>query len=142
MWALKRALKYLLNQALDKSTTMNVWSCSFDTSLIIWKTFEDHCIRERIILHVINDLFACTNLFFHLDHSSFSNHLPSILLNLNMISHETTSTWLLYFVPSNSHAKFVPPLIITSSHQIVVKADLSLKWFDEYNHQLSALFMI
>jgi len=142
LWSLQKALELTFNQALDKSMTMNMWSCGLDLALSTSKTFEDQCTRERLFLYAMNDLFVPTNLFFHLDHSSLFNHIPSILPNLNIIMEQPTPPLPLYFVLSDSHAKFVPSITTTSSHQIVVKAISGLKWLDEYNQQLSALSVI
>ncbi|CAF1491589.1 unnamed protein product [Adineta steineri] len=142
MWALQTAIKYSFNEALDKSMTMNTWSCGLDIHLKTWQFFEDQCTRENLISYAMNDLFASTKLFFHFDLSTFSNHFTSFLPSLNLIKQQPSTTFPLYFVLSDSHSTFVPPLITTSSYQIVVKSISGLKWFDAKQRHLSALSLI
>ena len=60
----------------------------------------------------------------------------------NMAPNHSSPQLPTYFVLSDSHAKFLPRLITTSSHHIVVNATRGLKWLDNYNESLSALSVL
>ena len=53
----------------------------------------------------------------------------------------TTSTSKKYFVLADSHAKFVPRLTTTQTHQLIIKSISGLKWIDDNQHHLSALHL-
>ena len=65
-WSLQKAVRFVFNQALDKSLTFNIWSCGLDLSLNTWRTDNDQHTRQALMSYMINDLFASTNLFFTL----------------------------------------------------------------------------
>jgi len=48
----------------------------------------------------------------------------------------------IYFVLTDSHGKYVPPVINSPSYKIIVKAVSGLKWIDQYNSQLSASALV
>jgi hypothetical protein len=59
-----------------------------------------------------------------------------------MATSKSSTTSPIYFVLIDSHGKYVPSTITTSSYPIVVKAVSGLKWADNYNFRLSALTLL
>lgn len=47
-----------------------------------------------------------------------------------------------YFILTDSHGKYVPPLISTPAYSIEVMAISGLKWIDQYNPNLSAMTLL
>ena len=60
----------------------------------------------------------------------------------NMSSQSSTSTSFKYFVLADSHAKFIPPVTSTPTHQIIITSISGLKWVDNHQHHLSAIHQL
>ncbi|CAF3186399.1 unnamed protein product [Rotaria sp. Silwood2] len=58
-----------------------------------------------------------------------------------MAFQSTTSTPKKYFVLADSHARFVPRLTTTPTHQIIIESIFGLKWIDDGQHHLSAFHL-
>lgn len=64
LWSLQTAIHYTFDQALDKSMTLNFWSCGIDPALRTWRSPTDRHTCQTLLTYAINDLFTPTNLFF------------------------------------------------------------------------------
>jgi hypothetical protein len=53
----------------------------------------------------------------------------------------TTSSPTKYFILADSHAKLVPRLTTTPTHQIIIESISGLKWVDDYQPHLSVLHL-
>ena len=59
------------------------------------------------------------------------------------MSHQSApSTPFRCFVLADSHAKLIPPVSSTPSHQLTVASISGLKWVDDHHHHLSAIHQI
>ncbi|CAF4809774.1 unnamed protein product [Rotaria sp. Silwood1] len=59
-----------------------------------------------------------------------------------MATLQSSPTTPMYLVLTDSHGKYVPSTITTSSYSIIVKAVSGLQWIDNYNSNLSALKLL
>ena len=141
-WSLQKAIERSFHLVLDKSTTSNVWSFGLDAILKTRGTSGNQSTREKLISSALHDLFACTNLFFHLGLSSFSPYSSNLTPNLNMLFTTPTTKLPFYFVLSDSHATYVPSSIKTSSHHIAIKYISGLSWLAPHDHPRSATHQI
>ncbi len=89
-----------------------------------------------------NDLFACTNMLFHLGATRLSRLSPPVSTNLQMVFKTPTSPLPLYFVLSDSHSKFLPPLTTTPTHRIIIKSIFGLRWLFTSNRDLCATYQL
>lgn len=130
IWKLQKAIHYVFNQALDKSLTLNIWSCGLDLKLRTWQSNSDRTTREALITYAINDVFAPTNLFFHVQSSPTPIQLHTVppVFNLN-------SPFIL--ILSDSQGKSFPPFFSSTDCSIVTKSISGLQWFNPYDSALS-----
>ena len=125
VWSLQKAVEFSFSQALDKSLTLNIWSCGLDLSLHTWRSNRDKYTRQSLILYAMNDLFAPTCLYFHLNNifSPSSNSTNSI--HLQSTQPNQTTDLPLILILADSHGKYFPPTTLTSSYKIIVKSGQS-----------------
>ncbi|CAF4964696.1 unnamed protein product [Rotaria sp. Silwood1] len=90
----------------------------------------------------MNDLFAPTNLYFHLNKTSSLSSNPTNPINLNTIQINTALDLPLFLILADSHAKYFPPVITTSSYKLITKAISGLQWVNQSNTQLCATSII
>ena len=138
LWSLQKAIQFVFNQALDKSMTFNIWSCGLDLYLNTWRTNNDKRTRQALISYAINDLFASTNLFFHFDKSNTTSMPSASSIDLCTIQRNPTYDLPLFFVLSDSHEKYLPPIITTPCYRIIIKSISGLQWVHIHNSQLCA----
>ena len=73
VWSLQKAIYHSFDQALDKSMTLNIWSCGLDLCLNTCYNTQDQVTRTALLSYAINDVLAPTRLFFHLTKSTPSH---------------------------------------------------------------------
>ena len=138
MWGLQKAIHYVFNQALDKSLTLNFWSCGFDLKLNTWHSHQDKCTRQSLIKYVLNDFFAPTNLFFYFDNIQ-SSLTSGQSIHLNTISTQVKNTESpSFFILSDSHGKYLPPILNTSQYILTSKFISGLQWVNNYDNNFCA----
>jgi hypothetical protein len=142
IWSLQKAIQFVFHQALDKSKTLNFWSCGIDLTLNTWRTHQDKHTRQSLLLYAMNDLFASTNLYFHIKTSQplFQDINPSIQLNSIQPHHRHDMP--LFLILSDSHAKYFPPIVNTPTYKQITKSISGLQWINPYNPALCARSLI
>ena len=136
VWSLQKAVEFIFHQALDKSMTLNIWSCGLDLYLHTWRKEEDKRTRQSLVSYAINDLFASTNLYFHFHTSDSSSRNITNTTCLNNIHQNPVYHLPLFFLLSDSHGKYFPPTISTSKYKFTCKSISGLQWVNNYNKQL------
>jgi hypothetical protein len=137
-WSLQKAVKLFFQKALDKSFTLNRWSCGLDITLYTWRTNRDKAIRKSLIDYAINDLFAPTQLYFNLNQIDYTNPIPienTLLNSITRIENNGLPTFLLL---SDSHCKNLSSVIDTPRYQLKICAISGLQWNNPYNRDLCA----
>ncbi|CAF3328907.1 unnamed protein product [Rotaria sp. Silwood2] len=142
VWSLQKAVEFIFHQALDKTLTFNIWSCGLDLNLDTWQTHTDKRTRQSLIAYAMNDLFAPTNLYFHLNKTTSSSSNSPNPINLNTIQLNTALDLPLFLILADSHAKYFPPVITTSSYKLITKSISGLQWVNQSNTQLCATSII
>lgn len=142
IWSLQKAIKYTFDQALDKSMTLNIWSCGLDFKLQTWNTSQDKNVRASLISYAINDIFAPTNLYFHLSKLTNSNMNSTPLSQLNTIMSSTTSIIPSFVIISDSHCKNFTSKITTSNYHVITEAVSGLQWKNPYDNKYCAYSLI
>jgi hypothetical protein len=141
-WSLQKAIKYSFDQALDKSMTVNFWSCGLDPILHTWKSNEDRQTRKSLISYAINDVFAPTNLYFHLIKSSCSRETTVAPIDLNSIMSIPTANLPTFLILSDSHCKRLNSIINTPDYCVMVQSISGLQWINPYDNKLCARSLI
>lgn len=145
IWSLQKAIKFVFNQALDKSMTMNFWSCGLDINLKTWRTPKDKHTRYSLIDYAINDVVATTKLYFHIQDNptslSSSSNLSS-LPQINAIRPNVNQTLPTLLLLSDSHGKYFPPIANSTKYRFVTKSISGLQWCSPYDIDLSVSSII
>ncbi|CAF1336291.1 unnamed protein product [Rotaria sordida] len=144
VWSLQKAVEFIFHQALDKSLTINFWSCGLDSHLHTWQTDTDKRTRQSLIAYAMNDLFASTNLYFQLNNTPSPSSNFTNPIHLNTIQFKTPFDVPLFLILADSHAKYFPPVITTSSYKLIIKSISGLQWYGRLpeirHHQLCIQF--
>ena len=130
VWKLQTAIHYVFNQALNKSLKFNIWSCGLDPQLYTSISHSDRITREALTTYAINDVFAPTQLFFHIQSSSAPIRPPPIQPYL-------LSNTPSFLIISDSQGKFFPPFHYSQHYHITIKSISGLQWFNPYDSALS-----
>lgn len=171
-WQLQRAIHLCFNRALDKSLTLQIWSCGLDPALNPSLSPIQRAERDQMILYAINDVFAPTHLYFYLrrQNSSLSDTSSSIprstISSFSSPSSTTTartdvttrlltttesisSTFLqsntsppLIVIVADSHFKFLPSNFITNSYHLSNYVKSGLSWLNPYDSNLCATTLL
>lgn len=142
LWALQKAIQLTFNKALDKAMTMNIWSCGIDLSLHTWRNFHDKNTRHSLTLYAINDLFASTQLYFHMTQSDSLSSNIQHSISLNSIQPIPVHDLPLFLILSDSHGKYFPPIVTTPTYKQITKSISGLQWINPGNHELCAYSLI
>lgn len=142
VWSLQKAMKYTFDQALDKSMTLNIWSCGLDLTLQTWNTSQDKHARTSLISYAINDLFAPTNLYFHLSKLVQSRMISTSSSQLNTIMSLPTSILPSFLIISDSHCKTFASKVDTPHYHVITKAISGLQWKNQYENKYCAYSLI
>ncbi len=134
-WKLQKAIQYIFNQALDKSMTLNIWSCGLDLTLRTWQSTSDRITRQELTSYAINDVFAPTNLYFHIQSSSSPIQLDSIQ---PLVNHDGPC----FLIITDSHGKYFPPCYNTQNYNNTTISISGLQWFNPYNQALCTRSLI
>ncbi len=106
------------------------------------KSVEDQHIRNHLILYAINDLFASTNLFFHLDPLVFFQLSSYYFIPFKHGFSRTNNIITPLFRSFRQSCKKLPSFIQTSSHQIILESISSLSWVNKHQTHLFAMSRI
>ncbi|CAF1357067.1 unnamed protein product [Rotaria sordida] len=142
LWSLQKAIKVTFDQALDKAMTLNLWSCGLDQHLHTWNTDWDKSTRESLISYAINDLFAPTQLYFHLNPTILTTQTSNTSSHLHSIMHHPVITTPLFLILSDSHGKHLQSTIITSNYRIITRSISGLQWINKYDPNLCTRSLI
>jgi hypothetical protein len=142
VWSLQKAMKHTFDQALDKSMTLNIWSCGLDLVLQTWNTSQDKNVRTSLISYAINDIFAPTNLYFHLSTLTNFSMTSTSSSQLNTIIPSPTSIIPSFVIISDSHCKTFTSPITTSNYRMITKAIPGLQWTNQYENKYCAYSLI
>ncbi len=137
-WSLQKAIQFTFHKALDKSLTLNIWSCGLDLILRTWYTNRDKIVRESLTLYAINDLFAPTQIYFHFNRTDMNQHIPIELSHLNSIMSKESADLPSFYILSDSHCKNFQLETITSHYQLKIHAVSGLQWDNPHNRRLCA----
>ena len=110
LWSLQKAMQYVFHEVLDKSLTINFWSCGLDLSLNTWTRASQICTRLSLTNYAIHDLLAPTRSFF------ISNERNSRLLHQSIPSDRII--FLLLPHPQGPHFSSLPTLTASSYRQL------------------------
>ena len=136
IWSLQKAIQYSFDQALDKSITFNFWSCGLDLCLHTWNTNHDKLTRQSLIEYAMNDIFAPTNLFFHLYNSLSYKDISIERSHLNSIMHYPMSKQQSILIIADSHGKNLSPILITPNYHTITYSVSGLQWINTHDQQL------
>ena len=136
IWSLQKAVQYTFDQALDKSVTLNFWSCELDLSLNTWNTGQDKITRQVLIDYAMNDVFTATNLFFHLYNTPNYKPISIQASHLNSIMHFPALKQESLVVLADSHGKNLNPIIITPNCHIITYSIRGLQWINTHDQEL------
>ncbi|CAF4997926.1 unnamed protein product [Rotaria sp. Silwood1] len=139
---IEKAIQYTFDKALDKSSTLNIWSCGLDSSLQTSNTSEDKCARESLITYAINDLFAVTQLYFHFSKSNIQSQTSTSLPHLNTIMPSETINVPSFLILSDSHGKHLKSMENTSKYTMITHSISGLQWINQYDSKLCARSII
>jgi hypothetical protein len=142
IWSLQKAVEFVFHLALDKSLTLNFWSCGLDLSLHTWRTTQHQHTRQSLLLYAMNDLFASTNLYFHLIKSKPTSQSTTGSSSLNTIQHNLPHGLPLFFLLTDSHGKYFPPITVTPHYKLIVKSISGLQWVNTSNGRLCTRSLI
>ena len=131
--SLQKAIQYTFDQALDKSVTLNFLSCGLDLSLNTWNTSQDKLTRQVLIDYAMNDIFAPTNLFFHLYNTPNYKPISIQASHLNSIMHFPALKQESLVVLADSHGKNLNPIIITPNCHIITHSIPGLQWVNPHD---------
>ena len=84
----------------------------------------------------MNDIFAPTNLFFHLYSSPSCKDISIERSHLNSIMHYPMSKRQSILIIADSHGKNLNPIIITPNCHIIIYSIPGLQWINTYDQQL------
>ena len=142
VWSLQKAVEFSFSQALDKTLTLNIWSCGLDLSLHTWRSNRDKHTRQSLILYAMNDLFAPTCLYFHLNNISSPSSNSTNSIHLQSTKPNQTTDLPLILILADGHGKYFPPTTLTSSYKIIVKSISGLQWVNQHSSELCAKSII
>lgn len=137
VWSLQKAIQHVFNQALDKAMTLNFWSCGLDLNLNTWQTFHDKETRALLTNYAINDVFAMTNLLFHIQANPIPSQHQSSSIQLNSIQLNPEPALPTLLLITDSHGKYFPPIADSSKFHIITKSISGLQWFNSFDSNLS-----
>ena len=109
--------------------------------------------RRAMTLYAINDVFAPTKLLFHLNHDIISSYQALIPTATSSITQQSvpeaqplkpsdSTAMRTYFALSDSHIKFMDPLITTPDYHVIIHSVPGLRWRDPSNANLCAHSLI
>ena len=157
LWSLQKAIQHTFNEALNKTHTMNIWSCGFDPQLIDNPTSDAIETRSAMTLYAMNDIFAPTKLLFYLNHPIIVHYRVSISSTSFPTSEQllepqpsepqslertTASNLPSYFVLSDSHTKFMDPIITTPNYKLIIHSISGLRWLNSSDTNLCTYSLI
>ena len=134
VWSIRKAIHSTYDQILDESMKLNTWSSGLDDKLHTWYSSHDKRVRDLMLISALYELFASTKLFFYLKDITSSNLTPGSYINTILPS--TYTPLPSFLVLTDSHGKRVPPIINTSSYNIITKSISGLQWVNEHKIQL------
>ena len=165
-WQLQRAVHLCLHRALDKSLTLQIWSCGLDPALCPSLSSTQRTERDAMIIYAINDVFAPTHLYFHIRRQTSSSSFtlpprvhPTIssssslstttitrtdpIAHLSTTSESPSSTFSrsvtsppLIVVVADSHFKFLPSSFISNTYRLSTQVRSGLSWLNPYDSGL------
>ena len=157
VWSLQKAIQYTFNEALNKTYTMNIWSCGLDPQLVNGPRSDAIETFSAMTLYTLNNIFACTKLLFHLNHpiiTSYRASIPSVSSSTpeqlleqepfeppsleQPISPELPS----YFVLLDGHTKFMDPIITTPHYKLIIHSRSGLQWLNSSNTNICTYSLI
>ena len=154
MWSRQKAVQMTFSRALDKSRTLNVWSCGLGSSVHDSLPSHDLQIYERMVDYAIHDLVAPAALYLHFNgpstsRSSVSTSCCSILpvhkraalshqqsistSSISSITIDSSSTLSSIFLLSDSHGRYLPSPIIIPQYCLINLATSGLQWYQAQN---------
>ncbi|CAF1964654.1 unnamed protein product [Rotaria magnacalcarata] len=135
LWSLQKAVQFTFNLTLDKSITLNTWSCGLDLYLHTWRLDTEKRTRQALIYYAISDLFASTYLYFHFHTCSAPSDNLTYPSSINNIQHKSHAP-AMFFIITDSHGKYFPPIIQTPSYKLITNSISGLQWVNTYNTKL------
>ena len=157
LWSLQKAVQLTLNLALDKSSTLNRWSCGLDPLLHNSTQPSINSTLHELVLYAINDLFAPTQLYFHFHPSipsqSISTNTPlriSSIITPTVASHSSISTSSIssnptvpnYFLLADSNGRSLPSILHHSQFKLTTHAISGLQWYNPFTPHLCARALV
>ncbi|CAF3729490.1 unnamed protein product, partial [Rotaria socialis] len=100
LWSLQKAVQFTFNLTLDKSITLNTWSCGLDLYLHTWRLDTDKRTRQALIYYAISDLFASSYLYFHFHTCSAPSDNLTYPSSVNNIQHNQSHAPAMFFLLS------------------------------------------
>ena len=142
IWSLEKAVRFIFNQALDASNTVNTWCCGLDLSLNTWHSNEDKHARQVLITQSLNNIFAPTNLYFYLKQLVHLSQTPTETITLGTIQEIPTPNLPSFLILTDSHGKHLDSFINTSRYNMITKAISGLQWVQRNNSRLCTRSLI
>lgn len=142
VWSLQKAIQFIFHQALDKSMTMNLWSCGIDLYLRTWRTSQDQEARHALLMYAMNDVFATTTLYNYVQDHPSSIQQRTLSIQLNTIQPASTPTLPTIFLFSDSHGKYFPPNSHSTKYCYTTKSISGLQWYNSNHPNLAVHSLI
>ena len=135
-WSLQKAVQFILNVALDKAFTMNIWSCGIDPKLHHSLSHQDSLTRETMALYAMNDVFAPTQLFIHfhghnireVDHQHRELSQDAVLSHLGKVIDQQQSSFFIH--------QQQPPLRVDQAEPYLLDTQEESSIFDHGDHSM------
>ncbi|CAF4222645.1 unnamed protein product, partial [Rotaria sordida] len=141
-WSLQKAIQYTFNEALSKALIINAWSREFDALLHSGHTIEEINTCAALISYAVNDILAPTKLFLYSKHEIIIPDQSSNIVTSSLIIEYQQAQLPSYFVLSDSHARYIDPLINTEYCTITTISISGLKWCDANDSHLCAYSLL
>ncbi|CAM4981871.1 unnamed protein product [Rotaria socialis] len=136
LWSLPKAVEFTFDLYLDKPINLTNWSCGLDLYLHTCRLDTDKRIRQALVYYAISDLFASTHLYFHFNIRSTPSDPLTYPISVNNIQPNQLHAPAMFFIITDSHGKYFPPIIQTPSYKLITYSISGLQWVNTYNTKL------
>ncbi|CAF3331978.1 unnamed protein product [Rotaria socialis] len=128
LWSLPKAVEFTFDLYLDKPINLTNWSCGLDLYLHTCRLDTDKRIRQALVYYAISDLFASTHLYFHFNIRSTPSDPLTYPISVNNIQPNQLHAPAMFFIITDSHGKYFPPIIQTPSYKLITYSISGLQW--------------